>query len=242
MNRNQAPIRQENYPYYQYVGAQQPIIPQGYIQNGSFYPVMQPMIMPLFQIQQNSNPNNKHQQQMISQQQQHQQQQPNSVIVHKKPTYTNVITSKPTFRPWTPEEDKHIMDMVKLNGLAFDIIARTLHDRSVLDVQKRYHELNNRFALPIPSIQARPMGAYYDDFDSNNENKEDNSSCFFKHVSYGVANNNGNFGNINRASHPSINQFPDDFAYIFSEVENDDSNNRNCCILQFASPDNEFNC
>lgn len=110
MNRSQTPIHQpENYQFYPYVGAQQSIIPQGYIQNGNFYPVMQPMIVPLFPIQQG----NKHQQQIITQPQQHQQQ-PNQVII-KKPFIT-----KPAFRPWTSEEDQHIMNMVKMHGPAWD--------------------------------------------------------------------------------------------------------------------------
>ena len=179
MNRSQTPIHQpENYQFYPYVGAQQSIIPQGYIQNGNFYPVMQPMIVPLFPIQQG----NKHQQQIITQPQQHQQQ-PNQVII-KKPFIT-----KPAFRPWTSEEDQHIMNMVKMHGPAWDGIARTIPDRNGLDIQNRYNELKNRIVLPMPSIQSRPTNSFFDDNDSNNENKEENSNYFMKHVSYNLNNN-----------------------------------------------------
>lgn len=241
MNRSQTPIHQpENYQFYQtYVGAQQSMIPQGYIQNGNFYPVMQPMIVPLFPIQQGNNVN-KHQTQIINQQQH--QQQPGAVII-KKP-YANMITNKPSFKPWTSEEDQNIMNMVNMHGAAWDGIARSIPDRSGIDIQNRYNELNNnRIVLPMPSIQSRPSNSFYEDNDSNNENKEENSNCFMKHVSYNLNSGNPNFVSNIRGPYPSQNQNSnqDNFEFIQCQYAEDENNIQNTCVLPFMPQDNEFN-
>lgn len=228
MNRSQTPIHQpENYQFYPYVGGQQHIIPRGYIQSGNYYQVIQPMIVPVFQMQQSNNSNNKHQQQIINQQHQ---QQPNPVIIKKQ--YQNMITNKPAFRPWTSEEDQHIMNMVKMHGAAWDGIARTLPDRTGLDVQNRYSELKNRIGLPMPSIQSRASNSYYEDADAVNEIKEDNYSSFIKHISYSMNNNIG-MDSFSLQNHNSEN-----FEFIRSQ---EDEQYQDIRVLPFISPDNEFN-
>ena len=143
-----------------------------------------------------------------------------------------MITNKPAFRPWTSEEDQHIMNMVKMHGAAWDGIARTLPDRTGLDVQNRYSELKNRIGLPMPSIQSRASNSYYEDADAVNEIKEDNYSSFIKHISYSMNNNIG-MDSFSLQNHNSEN-----FEFIRSQ---EDEQYQDIRVLPFISPDNEFN-
>ena len=87
--------------------------------------------------------------------------------------------NKLDLRPFSPEEDQHILNMANANGLKFDVIANSLHDRSAVETKNRFYTLQRPH--PIPSIQPKQTGFFGDNEQSIND---EYSSFFFKHVPY----------------------------------------------------------
>ncbi|OHT05664.1 hypothetical protein TRFO_05774 [Tritrichomonas foetus] len=130
MNPNPHP---ENYVFFPaYLSGQPHVIqqiPTNYVQNASYFPVVQQMIIPMAQYVQIP---------------------PNKPLnpIQKKP----MKRAMPEYQPFTPEEDQQIMNLVQSHGPHYDLIANTLNERAPSSVHNRIIELQRGF--PIPSIQS----------------------------------------------------------------------------------------
>ena len=178
MNRgNQQP---ENQTYfYQFQPRQNaPVIQQvstNYIPGNSFYPqMMQPMIIPV-------QPYMHIQQQMPNQQQQNQpQQQQQFKRPNKKQTGD--------MRPWTPEEDQIILNLYKMHGQRYDLIANSLQDRSQISVSNRLYELQrSQAAFPMLQPNIAPIHSIKPIIGVTNKHpipqtRDQNKPCLIKYM------------------------------------------------------------
>ena len=123
-------------------------IPHGYAQGAQFVPIVPQMLIPVSHF--------------------------NVPINQPKKSIKKVAND---LRPWTLEEDQHIMGMFKAHGPIWDIISSAMPDRTPMAVQGRALELQRNF--PIPSVhihQASPC--FMKRFPGDDEKPTDEPGAF----------------------------------------------------------------
>lgn len=61
--------------------------------------------------------------------------------------YRNYLAPSIINRPWTPEEDLHLVDLVRLNGTKWSELTQHFCERSSFDLKRRYKQLEKRLGL-----------------------------------------------------------------------------------------------